>query len=189
MANALTRIDVNTFELVVGETTHRVFFSFGIDTELLRIFTDYMTKLYRSNTEMGSAANLDTFRAEITDRLASIDENDVDKLEEVVSELILRSDSEKENRLSAIISTLGNSMVDMNNCFAQVMSLLLTKRDNYGTIVTPVTVGEIMYSPVYSDPEVNKVLKELFDVCFERYQKALEEGAAFRKKSVGAVGQ
>ncbi len=151
----LKEIDENTISVPFLEEERVIFFSFGLDKEVVKIIGDFYEK-YLSN-------KVDT---NITSKALDI-ENAVGSIEDLLKKL----EEQPINIYKSIVKNLELYYEVVSN----LASCLLSERDDKGKIVNYVSATDILHNKKYQTNEMKKLLKELFDYCLDRFNKILKE--------------
>ena len=161
-------IDNDTIKINLFEEEKEVFFSFGIDTELAKIFTDMICE-----SELPDGNVFTDTVTQIISEIADKGDTEIDSAG--IKELLQKSFKDSSQNTVKMAKMLKAQTVSYSDAYSRVCSLLLTERDEKGKIVTPVLASEILYAKKFQNKEVKKELEEIFNYAQDRFAKYIEE--------------
>ena len=162
----MKKIDKDTVSITLGGEEKEIFFSFGIDVELTKIFTDMICA--------GDSGKGDIFTDTISKVVAEVAEDDKLDTKDIkrLLEETFKNTQENTVKMAEMIQLQTMSYSD---AYSRVCSILLTDRNEDGQVIKPVLTQEILYGKKYQTEEAKKELRELFEFAQTRFTEYIGE--------------
>ena len=184
------------FQILLQGKEREILVPFGLRAEIYKLISVRQVEFYNASKKnlIPDDVKEDVERAKVNlEKLETAAEKDEAAITAAKSELNTIYEQAMlhiERNSQALAEQLAKKQADLvSSASAEALALLLSERDEYGKIVTPVSAEEIQWSPKYADDqdELLALLEAVTAYITESLKKVSNVGTMIAAVSVGSV--
>lgn len=163
--NRIIKINNSKYTAIINEKEYPIFFSYGLKKMLFELISNaYLNSLKTLGAQEVATEKKLTQLQNILSKTSNASEVDADAIKKYAESL---TKEVTQTNLTAGVEHHFNVIREFDDLSYQIVSMVLTQRDNKGDVVKEIDMQTLLYSSDFVDAD--DVIQEIYELVSEKY--------------------